>query len=50
MYVHAYRLKKQVEAGGTHKMKLLKISEITLEKFLNAKQRKIIIHDSDLRK
>ena len=43
-----YSWEKQVTKGGTRTDKLKQITEKTLEKFIEAQNRKIIIHDTDL--
>lgn len=45
-----YRWEKQVQAGGTHREKLAKISTRTLEKFMQAKRNHMTLHDIDIRR
>ncbi|KAK3918317.1 Jerky protein homolog-like [Frankliniella fusca] len=48
--LHSYRWAKQVDAGGTFKDKLKRISEATFDKFMLAKRSQIICHDLDVRR
>lgn len=48
--MHSYRWEKQVQAGGTHKEKLLQITNRTMANFYDAKRKKLILHDVDLRR
>jgi len=45
-----YRWEKQIEAGGTYREKLLKISQFTYEQYQSSKREHKIIHDLDLRR
>ena len=45
-----FRWEKQLEAGGPHKLKLQKISEGVLQKFMAAKRAHLTVHDLDIRR